>query len=482
MTNRDIYNTDPAYAIQTRLSEYFELLCNLDDYYEYALLEIEDELSSAISLYFDSQADEYNELVENVHSGIEYGDLDLNQIEEQISVISSAVRRIREQRDSWSRLYKDSGDEDYRAPSLNLGDVLRTQESIRSLFNDVETAEDRERAEEIRTKAARIYRYISTCVKPVSKDMVASVVSAYSDRALALAVSRKDILNYRGLYFCTKHIDFSDEEQRCFRTYISSKLSARHAAHIDDLYEDIAEHFAEVFTRAYIQTPYHLFSFIECYFSREFNLARPYIAFRGVHIASPQELLTTYVRRSNELPVSEFVTYAKEKHIKVNSILELIVSLNDTVLLKNRETIVKVEATGITPRIAQTIVRTIADEVVSKRCMAIRDLTCLPSLPSVAVPWDEWLLYSVIRKWGTRLLMVHTTSAQFRQSVPVVALPGAVTEERVAEIAKRCSDLSYTPSSQIINNLDDLDDLILGYIDLDVDLDLNFDIGDGDDE
>ena len=77
---------------------------------------------------------------------------------------------------------------------MNLSNVLRTQESNRSLFDNVETEEDCERTEEIRAKAARIYRYISACTQPASKDMVVSVIRACSDRALALAVSHKDIL------------------------------------------------------------------------------------------------------------------------------------------------------------------------------------------------------------------------------------------------------------------------------------------------
>ena len=42
------------------------------------------------------------------------------------------------------------------------------------------------------------------------------------------------------------------------------------------------------------------------------------------------------------------------------------------------------------------------------------------NLPTIKVPWTEWLIYSVIVKWGTKLVAA-TSSNQFRLSVPLIA-------------------------------------------------------------
>ena len=165
-----------------------------------------------------------------------------------------------------------------------------------------------------------------------------------------------------------------------------------------------------------------------------------------------------------------------EKYIKVNSILDLIVSLNDKVILKDRETLIPIESTGIDNQAATQVCNLIREELNSTPCLAIRDLSCIPYFPRINIPWDEWLIYSVIRKWAEGIC-VHTTSSHFRRSIPVVALPAAATEEKIAEIAARCSDLSYKPKSQMIQDLDELDDLILIYEDDDFDFDF-----DGDDD
>ena len=463
------YSSDPSYTIRTRLAEYYEILCNLEDYYEFSLSDIEEELKDAIHTYCVAAENEFDALVEAAHQGIEDQFLDLLAIEDLVLSVSSIVRFICERRENWGKMYFQMESDEYEHPVTNLSEALLYRPCQNQyLIEDFDDDQVRERANQLRAKAGEIYQYIAARTQPVSKETLSNVIIGYSDRALAMAVSRNDILNYRGLYFCIKHIAITDDEKNCVYRYLCRQLADEKTWHIDDLYDDFVCEFDSLVRRAYIQTPYQLFSLIEVLYPKEFNLVRPFLAAIGVHIVSPQERLAKYVQKSVEISVGDFVIFAKENHIKVNSILELIVSLNDIILLKDRETIIQTSATGITPQIAHTVVGIITNEVIENSCMAIRDLVCIPQLPSIAYPWDEWLIYSVLRKWGKNLV-VHTTSTQFRQSVPVVALPGMITDEKLAEIAKRCSDLSYTPSGHLIENLDDLDDLILGFIDLDLD-------------
>lgn len=479
MANLGIYDSDPAYAIRTRLAEYCEMLASYDDYCEFSFEDIEEELKEAIHIFCATAEDDLEALIDFVHKGMEDECIDIPAVEDMVLSIASMVRLIFERRDNWGKMYFQMQSDEYEAPITNLHDALHYHPDQRYVYeDDFDDERARERAYLLKSKAIQIYQYIASQPQPVTKERLSVVIKGYSDRALAMAVSRKDILNYRGLYFCIKQVEIDDEEKRSVCAYLRKKLAGRKTFHIDDLYDEFVCEFSSLVRRAFVQSPYQLFSLIEVLLPNEFNFARPFIAALGVHIISPQEHLTDYLQNHVELSVSEFVAFAKEKHIKVNSILELIVSLNDLVLLKDRETIIRISKTGITEEIAQAVVKTVTDEVLDNPCIAIRDLTCLPKLPAISLNWDEWLLYSVLRKWG-KSIVVHTTSTQFRQSVPVVALPGAVTEEKIAEIAKRCADLAYTPSGQIINDLDDLDDLILGYIDLDVDLELDFDLEEG---
>ena len=50
----------------------------------------------------------------------------------------------------------------------------------------------------------------------------------------------------------------------------------------------------------------------------------------------------------------------------------------------------------------------------------IKNLTIWADLPAIKVPWTEWLIYSIIFKWGSKLIAA-TSSNQFRLSVPLIA-------------------------------------------------------------
>ena len=94
------YSSDPSYTIRTRLAEYYEILCNLEDYYDFSLSDIEEELKDAIRAYCIAVENEFDFLVEFVHQGIDEQRLDLLAIEDLVLSISSKVRFVCERRDN----------------------------------------------------------------------------------------------------------------------------------------------------------------------------------------------------------------------------------------------------------------------------------------------------------------------------------------------------------------------------------------------
>lgn len=469
MADIEKYRYDPAYSICSRLSEYYEILSNYDDYCEYNLKEIEDELSDALQVFCDSASDDFLDLIDLVHQGLEEDCLDYTTIDDMVSCISEKVRHMCERGANWEHTYYELSSDTYAPSERTLRDILHNNGYQISFFDDLDERDFEELASSLRATAGKVYQYIMSHNSPVSKDALVANISNCTDRAIAIAVSRDEILNYRGLYIAAKYIDVSSTELREISGFLKQLLIGNTISHIDDVYDAFCDNFRDVAKKAFIQSSYQLFTFIEHYLGEDFSLSRPFIANAGVTIATPQERLLKRIQNMSTISVADFVSCAKEMSIKVNSILELIVSLNDHFLLQDRNSLVAINTTGITTEIADKVIQLIKSELLERKCVAIRDLQCIVHFPPISIPWDEWLIYSVVRKWGQNIC-THTTSNQFRQSVPVVALPGAANEETIAEIAKKCSDLSYRPAGQLIDSLDDLDDLILGYEDLDLEL------------
>lgn len=90
-------------------------------------------------------------------------------------------------------------------------------------------------------------------------------------------------------------------------------------------------------------------------------------------------------------------------------------------------------------------------------CKAVRDLLCIIDFPKIAIPWDEWLIYSVVKKYG-RSIEALTSSSQFKKSVPIVALQGKYQQSTIDKIAEQYSS-SLDNTFSTISQLEDLDNL-----------------------
>ena len=94
--------------------------------------------------------------------------------------------------------------------------------------------------------------------------------------------------------------------------------------------------------------------------------------------------------------------------------------------------------------------------------MPIRELTCWASFPIINVPWTEWLVYSVLNKWGTQV-SVAPSSNQFRFSIPLVAPKGQMDVSNFTDAYK---DFKQPDDISIIapDDLDQIDDILAKMI------------------
>ena len=93
-----------------------------------------------------------------------------------------------------------------------------------------------------------------------------------------------------------------------------------------------------------------------------------------------------------------------------------------------------------------------------KESTPISLLQCTSNFPSINVKWNAWLIYSVLKKWSTKLY-VFPSSGQFKKSYPMVSPKGilAVTQD-VLEY------LDHDGVVAVADDLNDIDALIEGFI------------------
>jgi hypothetical protein len=127
-------------------------------------------------------------------------------------------------------------------------------------------------------------------------------------------------------------------------------------------------------------------------------------------------------------------------------------------LIRDLETITAIDTIGVNQEIAKMIEDAILEEITETT--PIRNLSCLSHFPKVNYPWTEWLLYSIINKWG-EYLEVGLSSNQLRQSIPLVAPKGKLN-------LSSFKNVSVAPVRIAVDDMSDIDKLLEDIISVDM--------------
>jgi len=243
-----------------------------------------------------------------------------------------------------------------------------------------------------------------------------------------------------------------DNEKSYLYNVVDKLTSDGEVHHSRELYEIISRQKPEILTRNAAMYPFSAFSVVEFMFRDKFQFSRPYVAKNGIEIGRPAERLHDLIYSRDEFTVSEISEFARDNHFQINSLLEYVNGCNDEFLLVNDDTMMRIERTGIDETLALKVESIILNTI--SETTPVKNLSIWTELPTINIPWTEWLVYSVIFKWGTKLLAA-TSSNQFRLSVPLVAPIDNYDPSAFKNMDKGVSSVSF-----VTDDLSDMDSLL----------------------
>ncbi len=224
------------------------------------------------------------------------------------------------------------------------------------------------------------------------------------------------VINLHGAFIHVNNIHISQDELNIIENLIENALEKSDIITIKDISPRIFLRLNSLIERLKIQLDVELFSYLEYWFKEKFEFKRPYIAKNGVEIPSKQQMISEFINQADELFISEIMDFATEMRIPIYSIIEFINSL-DNYVFKNRNEIISIEKAGVSKYIIGQIENYLLKNLNYKYYLMPQDIN-YNFLPAIQIKWNEWLLYSVIKKWG-REITVITNNAQFRASKPI---------------------------------------------------------------
>lgn len=301
---------------------------------------------------------------------------------------------------------------------------------------------------------------------PVSKEDLNREFPGVTEIVINLSVSDPNIINLFGEYIHSCRLKLSESDIRYLRETVEDFLDSKEVCHCKEIYEYIDSDYPVLLTNNFVQYPFSLYSLLEYLFGEQYNFSRPYVARKNATIERALDVLKDIVKESDRMEISEIQAFAREHKAIVYSIREFIDSCNATHLLISDFEVASIVYIGVTEEMAKDLENRIAMEI--NDTVPIHQLQCIHSLPKINVEWNAWLIYSVLKKWATKL-EVGASASQFRQSYPIVAPIGKLDFSCIDEtegnhdgkifVADDLSNIDELVSEFILDGLEDIDEL-----------------------
>lgn len=302
--------------------------------------------------------------------------------------------------------------------------------------------------------------YIQQSCYPVSKKQIQEKFPGISDIVISFSISNPNVLNYFGEYLHASKLSITPEEEHYLDKVIQRVCGDGSAHHVKDFYEIIDAEKPEILRRNAAMYPFSAFSILEYLFRNNYQFSRPYIALQGVEIGRPAERLHDLLYDMDEFTFDDISDFTKENHFVIQSQLDYVNSCNDKYLIVNETTVKSIDKIGVTEAIAYEVEKAVLCEV--SDTIPISQLTCWKAFPPINTPWTEWLVYSVLNKWSTRLTVAPSFN-QFRLSIPLVAPIGKLDVTPFADAYKE-AEQTKTAHYTVADNLDNIDDILVDMI------------------
>ena len=304
-----------------------------------------------------------------------------------------------------------------------------------------------------------IYSSIISLIKrspyPVAREEIFRELPGISDIMLYVATTDTNIINLYGSWIHSSRLKFEESEIAYLKSIVEEKLVPTGICNFRDVYEYVVANHPQLLANNFVVYPSNLYGILEYLFRDSYNFSRPFIANFGVKIDRIDDLLLAMVQETEITEIEDLLEFTKEHHVSIYRILDLLNSFNGTHLLMNARELASISYLGINEEIAREVEALILEEIHGPT--PICRLECVPLFPTINVPWNAWLVYSVLNKWSDQLV-VATSNSQFRLSYPLVAPLGTT------EFPEEDPNISHDGELVQADDLSNLDDLIADYI------------------
>ena len=262
-----------------------------------------------------------------------------------------------------------------------------------------------------------IRNYVASFDYPVSKAQLKDVFPGITDISISYALDGTSVINLFGAYINADKLNLNEDDLAYLREKLDNVLSAGQTIHIADFYELVKTDNAALLNKLGIFRSFGLFSLLQYMLPESAEYDRPFIAAPGNNIIPSRKQIGRFVQEHPMLLVEDLLWKAKALHYSVQDIRLFLEGFFDTHVLLNKGTLISIELLEL---YKETYLQLEEEISQGKKVFSIEAFKTEKN-KSYLEDADQWLMYSLVKKWGEKLT-TSITGKTFAEAVPSVLL------------------------------------------------------------
>ena len=298
-----------------------------------------------------------------------------------------------------------------------------------------------------------LVEYMHSSKSLVSKHDLYNLV--HDDEIINYFISSPLVLNYKNNYLSPKNLKYNDFEKITINRIINEALSKERVISVDEIYPEISIKLNDFVSRNKIYNSYSLYSVLKYIFEDYYEFSRPIIAYRNVTLKNKNKFLINLLEENARTDIATFYKYMRKLSVK-DSLIEMVNKLSNYVVFENIGSLIRIKDIGMSDNQFNVLEENLIYELQQSEDSVVA-ITQLESTYDFILPdvnWDEWFIYSIIRKWSDKLY-VGVTSNNYKSAVPVISLSDEFDDDALRFIGQYYQDEKV--NKRKIINIDEIE-------------------------
>ncbi|GHU54797.1 hypothetical protein FACS1894132_09970 [Clostridia bacterium] len=272
-----------------------------------------------------------------------------------------------------------------------------------------------------------IFDFIKSHPDGVSFSAIKQNFEGVPETVLYFALSKNDLIVplYNTKYIHKDHIIFNDTKQ--VYEYLKKVIEKEKIISDQMAFDLIKENFPSLVKDNNIDTSAYMFSVLRAFFKDDFKFPRPHILDLNFECNDAKDALRKSFSGNVYANIPEIRRFAKDKQIIIYDFLRNLDSYNDEYFILNKEHLIRIDKIGYSQKDFLKVEKIVETALGDKNFSLISDLDIKDQLPKSKVPITDWLIYSIINKYGKNIYAT-TSTLQFISSEPIVARNGVAKD------------------------------------------------------